>query len=381
MQPYRPVTKPSMPVSTPTLFHLSPESSMIRRVFATFALILSLAITAQAQYASGWKAHDWERPLPRVVNPGEGCLPVPAPSDAIVLFDGSNLDAWRAGDGSPSQWIVRDGVMESVAGAGYIFTKQEFGDCQLHIEWSSPSKVQGKSQGRGNSGVYLMGRFEVQVLDSFENRTYADGSAGSIYGQFPPLVNASRRPGEWQSYDIIFKRPRFGEDGQLVAPAQITVLHNGIVIQNATEPYGPSSWLVRDEYKPMEPKLPLSLQDHGNPVRFRNIWIRELDENPYPPPTTPYPSDVVELTDEQLDDLVGNYGGMRIQRRESGLYLLMGGRELEMLPLSPDEFVLRYTSGKVTFERNEEGVPTKISFAFGGDVHRGERRAPKEAKE
>ncbi len=348
----------------------------MRRValFGGVLVACVLGSLAQAQYESGWKAHDWDRPTPPVVQPGDGCLPVPPPSDAIVLFDGTNLDAWRSADGGESKWVIQDGVMESVPNSGYVFTEQEFGDCQLHVEWASPAKVQGSSQGRGNSGVFLMGLFEVQVLDSFENRTYADGSAGSIYGQFPPLVNVSRKPGEWQSYDIIFNRPRFDEDKRLVSPARLTVLHNGVVIQNATEPYGGTSWLVRNPYEPIPDKLPLSLQDHGNPVRYRNIWIRNLDENPRPAPETPYPSEIVELSSDELDALVGQYGQIKIERRETGLYLLMGGRELEMLPLSSDTFVLRYTSGMVKFERDAEGKPHKVSFEFGGSTTRGERK-------
>ncbi len=329
---------------------------------------------ATAQYDSGWKAHEWDRPTPAVIEPGGGCLPVPAPSDAIVLFDGSNLDAWRSGDGGESQWVIKEGVMESVPNSGYVFTNETFGDCQLHVEWSAPVVVEGDSQGRGNSGVFLMGLYEVQVLDSFDNRTYADGSAGSIYGQYPPLVNASRKPGEWQSYDIIFSRPRFDADHRLVSPARITVLHNGVVVQNASEPFGPTAWLVRDPYEPTPEKLPLSLQDHGNPVRYRNIWIRNLDESPRPAPQQAYPSELVTLSSEQLDELEGEYGDAKVERRDDGLSLNFGDRQLEMLPLSPDEFVLRYTSGTVKFQRDDEGKPSKMSFEFGGSKLGGDRQ-------
>ena len=157
---------------------------------------------ACGQLSTGWKAHDWDRERPAVVAPGPTNLPLSAPSDAVILFNGRNLDEWRSADGGPAKWIVKEDVMESVPGSGYIFSAKSFGDVQLHVEWAAPEKVQGKSQGRGNSGVFLQGLFEVQVLDSFDNKTYADGQAGAVYGQYPPLVNASRKPGEWQSYDI-----------------------------------------------------------------------------------------------------------------------------------------------------------------------------------
>lgn len=214
------------------------------------------------EYKSGI---DW--PIPEVVTPGEeDRLP---PSDAIVLFDGTDLSQWEGGE----KWIIKDGYAE-VRGGG-IRTKQGFGDCQLHIEWASPEKVEGKGQGRGNSGVYLMSRYEIQVLDSYQNETYPDGQAGALYKQQPPLVNACRKPGEWQTYDIIFTAPRF-ENGKLKTPGYITVFHNGVLIQNHTEIQGSTAWHKPPEYTAHAEKLPISLQNHGDAVRYRNIWIREL---------------------------------------------------------------------------------------------------------
>lgn len=217
-----------------------------------------------------WRVHDSERPEPAVVKPGEGSAP---PSDALVLFSGADLSQWRSGDG-PARWTVKDGYAE-VNGTGNIETVEQFGDCQLHLEWASPAKVESESQGRGNSGVFLMGRYELQVLDSFENRTYADGSAAAMYGQFPPLVNSSRKPGEWQSYDIVFRAPRF-EGDKLTQPALVTVLHNGVVVHHAQAFLGATRHREVASYAPHPGTGPIALQDHGNPVRYRNIWVRRL---------------------------------------------------------------------------------------------------------
>lgn len=224
-----------------------------------------------------WKIHDMNRPLPPVVKPGEFSIPVQPPSDAIVLFNGKDLSQWCDSKGRPARWKVEQGYMEVVKKTGSIRTKQKFGDCQLHVEWAAPLPVVGKGQGRGNSGVFLMDNYEVQVLNSYDNRTYADGMAAAVYGQFPPLVNACRPPGEWQVYDIIFHRPHFDKDGNLIRPARMTVLHNGVLVQDNVELLGPTEWKKRVPYKPHPDKMPLLLQDHGNPVRYRNIWIRELE--------------------------------------------------------------------------------------------------------
>jgi hypothetical protein len=224
-----------------------------------------------------WKVHDIERPNPPVVDPGPAPAPAPAPSDAVVLFDGSGLDAWQTGDGGTAGWtILPDGAMEVKANTGDILTKEHFGDCQLHVEWASPAEPVGESQHRGNSGVFFFGRYEIQVLDSYENKTYADGQAASLYGQYPPDVNASRGPGEWQTFDIIFEAPRFGKDGELEKPAYVTVVHNGVVVHNHRELIGETGHRSIPKYSAHEAKGPIKLQDHGNPVRFRNIWVRPL---------------------------------------------------------------------------------------------------------
>jgi hypothetical protein len=221
---------------------------------------------------SPFRVHDGSRPQPRIVEPGDPGRP---PSDAVVLFDGTGLSGWVDRNGGEARWKVENGCMEVVGGTGDIRTREEFGDCQLHLEWAAPADVQGDSQGRGNSGVFLMGRYEIQVLDCYHNPTYADGTTGAIYGQYPPLVNACRQPGEWQTYDIIWEGPRF-EGDRLARPAFATVLLNGIVVHHRAELQGLTSHRKLGEYVPHPPTGPLKLQDHGNPVRFRNIWYRLL---------------------------------------------------------------------------------------------------------
>jgi hypothetical protein len=247
--------------------------------FAPIALLL-LPAALHAQ-APEWKIHSLERPKPMVVHPG-GAAVVPPPADAVVLFDGRSTDAWRStrDTTAAAPWRIVDGALEVVPGTGGIRTAQGFGDAQLHVEWMTPAPPRETGQNRGNSGIFLMGQYEVQVLDSWENDTYADGQAGSIYGQFPPLVNASLPPGTWQSYDIIFRRPRFDAAGKVTQPARLTVLHNGVAVQLNVALLGPTSHQVRDPYEAHPERLPLSLQDHGHPVRFRNIWIRPLTDRP-----------------------------------------------------------------------------------------------------
>jgi hypothetical protein len=224
---------------------------------------------------SSWHVHDPARPQPMVVAPPPPGTPVPAPQDAIVLFDGRGLDEFEDGKGGKARWQVADGCME-VNRTGDITTVRTFGDCQLHIEWMAPAEVRGSSQQRGNSGVFFMGRYEVQVLDSYDNVTYADGQAAALYGQFPPLVNACRKPGEWQSYDIVFRAPVFDGDA-LVAPSRVTVFHNGVLVHLDQPLLGPTAHRSLPRWQPHEPKGPIRLQDHGDPVRFRNIWVRELE--------------------------------------------------------------------------------------------------------
>jgi hypothetical protein len=220
---------------------------------------------AQREYKSGiiW-------PEPKVVAPGPN--PGDPPADAIILFDGKDLSKWKGGE----SWEVRDGY--AIARKNGITTRDSFGDCQLHVEFATPEKIEGRGQGRGNSGIYLMGKYEVQILDSYDNPTYFDGQCAAIYKQSPPMVNVSRKPGEWQTFDIIFEAPRFGDGGKLLKPGYVTVLHNGVVVQNHFELQGGTFYDQPAHYDPKghPEKLPLHIQYHGNPVRFRNIWIREI---------------------------------------------------------------------------------------------------------
>lgn len=237
-------------------------------VLSSSGLILAGTIATAAfvdEYKSGivW-------PKPAIIDAGPAPVaPAPMPSDAIVLFDGKDLSAWEGGE----NWPIEDGAA-TTAKAG-ITSKQAFGDCQIHLEFATPSKVEGSGQGRGNSGLYLMGQYEVQILDSYENETYYDGQCGAIYKQQPPTVNASRKPGEWQTYDIVFTAPRFAEDGKIEKPGYVTVLHNGVVIHNHFELQGATSYTEPPKYTKHADKLPLHIQFHGNATRFRNIWVRE----------------------------------------------------------------------------------------------------------
>lgn len=219
-----------------------------------------------------------DRPRPPVVDPGPARPPAPPPSDAVVLFDGKGLDAWQGGDGGAARWTVRDGYVEVAPGTGAIRTKRAFGDVQLHVEWAAPNPPRGEGQDRGNSGVFLMTHYEVQVLDSWRSDTYADGQAAALYGQQPPLANACRAPGQWQTYDIVFRRPRFAADGALLQPARITMFHNGVLVHDAAEFAGRTVHGRRATYAPHADRLPVALQDHEHPVRYRNIWVRQLDE-------------------------------------------------------------------------------------------------------
>ncbi len=230
-----------------------------------------------------WMVHDESRPAPPVITPGVCGVDthVKAPSDAVVLFDGKDVSNWSDSKGASSKWIVRDGYMESVKGAGEIRTKQEFGCCQVHVEFATPSVVTGTGQGRGNSGVFLQGMYEVQVLDSYENKTYPDGQCGALYGRAVPLVNACCKPGQWQTYDIIYHRPLFDQAGRVTRKAIFTVIQNGVLIQDHVELQGGTHWIgphAVTDYVAHPDKGPLMLQDHSNPVRFRNVWVRELKD-------------------------------------------------------------------------------------------------------
>jgi hypothetical protein len=276
----------------------------VTKIFIIFCwLMMSFLISGYLgkTHAQKWRVHDWNRPRPAIIDPGTFSTqsePGRPPSDVAVLFDGKDIAQWRSMDGGPAKWIVKNGYMESVRGSGYVRTYQNFGDCQLHVEFATPTPPQGESQGRGNSGVFLQGNYEVQVLDSYENITYSDGQCSAIYGQFPPLVNASRKPGEWQTYDIIFHGPHWDKEGNLKKKARITVFHNGVLTQDNVEIWGPTNWLKAGVYEPQSSKGYLSLQDHGNPVRYRNIWIRELG---------PQTRKEVTLSNRQLTLYAGEY--------------------------------------------------------------------------
>lgn len=247
---------------------------MKRFTFFMLGIFTNLVISATAQQQGDPKSTEVWEPIPKMVNPGSrNEMP---PADAIILFDGKDLSEWTSMNGSAAKWKVDSNSMVVTKGGGNIRTKKMFGDCQLHIEWRTPYVIESEGQGRGNSGVFLMGQYEVQVLDSYNNRTYSNGQAGSIYKQYIPLVNASKKPGEWQSYDIIFTAPRFNEDGSLRSPAYCTVLHNGVLIQNHVQLKGATVYIGQPSYEKHADKESIVLQDHGNPVRFRNIWVREL---------------------------------------------------------------------------------------------------------
>jgi len=303
---------------------------------------------------SHWIGHDRTRPLPPVVDPGYPSTPAragKAPSDAVVLFDGTSLSQWVAMDGSPTKWVIRNGAMECVPGSGYARTLRCFGYCQLHLEFATPAKVQGSSQGRGNSGLFFgMGRYEIQILDSYNNPTYADGSCGAIYNQYPPLVNASRKPGEWQTYDIIWTPPKFDQDGKLLSPAQVTAFHNGVLIHHNAALVGGTDWLRRPPYQAHPEKLPIALQDHGNPIRFRNIWVRELGPKSRPE---------YYLPNKLLESFAGRYRFGRnnfavFTRREGNLILDFSGVKFVMFADSGNHFFAKTVDVQAEF-KTEQG--------------------------
>ena len=263
----------------------------------TFSLALAgvviggavLAVADVREQYMKWEVHQKDRPQPPVIDPGYPSTadkPGKAPSDAIVLFDGKNTDAFHKGNGDPIEWIItNDGALSTVRGKGGCVTKQSFGDIQLHVEFRTPeSQAQRTSQGKGNSGIFFMGRYEIQVLNNFNNETYPDGMAGSIYGQTPPMVNPARDINQWQTYDIIWRAPRFNDDGSLKTPAYVTVLQNGVVVQDNTELLGPTRHKARTSYSKHADKLPISFQNHGEECHYRNVWVRELPprDNPRP---------------------------------------------------------------------------------------------------
>ncbi len=350
-----------------------PSSPPIRCNFFSVISLVWFAASQAACFAQpdpSWKIHDISRPRPPVIKPGTPSTqerPGEAPSDATALFGGKDLSHWASLDGSPAKWIVREGHMECVKGSGYVRTLQNFGDCQLHLEWAAPVPPRGQSQGRGNSGVFLMGLYEVQILDSFENLTYADGQASAVYGQYPPMVNAVLPAGHWQTYEIIFTRPRFDGTGALASPARLTVLHNGVLVQNNTAVVGPTGWMKRDAYRAHADKLPLSLQDHGNPVRFRNIWIRELSDAAQQEFT---------FSTSLLDRFVGEYvaeDGLKITISRAGSQmsarLQFPGRDnsFPLFAASRTEFFMKTVDARLIFPPDAEGTADRMTFRIGGE--------------
>ncbi len=332
----------------------------------TAALSLGVSALALDHPDPRWLDHDRRRPQPPVVDPGTPSTLEQAgrpPSDAVVLFDGKDLSQWASMDGSPTKWIMGNGYMECVRGSGYIRTLRNFGDCQLHVEWATPVPAQGEGQGRGNSGVFFgFDRYEIQVLDSYQNTTYADGSAGSIYGQYPPLVNVCRPPGRWQTYDILYTAPRFDSAGKLLTPARFTIFQNGVLIQNNVAATGPTSWLERAPYEPHPEKQPIALQDHGNPVRFRNIWVRELGH-----------PERKEFTwaNALLDTYVGTYergpgDNVEVTRHGSQLVLNMGGVRFTLFAESQTHFFAKTTDVQCEFQFSESEKAVVISVGEGG---------------
>jgi hypothetical protein len=248
----------------------------MRLLTFSFFILTGMAAHAQDIDRNGGspKLSEYYTPAAPVVTPGKTAQD--PPSDAIILFNGKDLSQWQNGKGGAAPWTLEGDAMVVKPGSGGIQTKRGFGDCQLHIEFRTPAQVSGEGQGRGNSGIFLMDRYELQVLDNYKNTTYVNGQAGSIYKQLPPLVNACKGPGEWQTYDVIFTAPRFYADGRLQSQARITVLHNGVLVQNNMTLWGTSEFVGSPVYKKHGDKEPITLQDHGNLVAFRNIWIREL---------------------------------------------------------------------------------------------------------
>jgi hypothetical protein len=332
------------------------------------ALKITSVTTCVAAPDPNWLDHDRDRPAPAVVSPATSSTqeaPGKPPSDATVLFDGKDISQWVSMDGTPTKWIVKDGYMECVKGSGYVRTLQSFGDCQLHVEWAAPTPAHGEGQWRGNSGVFLgLDRYEVQVLDSYQAKTYSDGQASAIYGQYPPLVNASRPPGQWQFYDILYTAPRFDAAGKVVSPTRLTVFHNGVLVQNNVELTGPTSWLERAPYSFHPEKQPISFQDHGNPVRYRNIWVRELGK-----PCKPE----FMLADSTLESYTGKYGNIEVSKEGQQLVARMAGARFVMFAESPTKFFAKTTDFRMEFSPDGQGKVDRVIWSVGEGANEAKR--------
>ncbi len=339
---------------------------------AVSALAPAWESTSFAAPDPNWVDHDRDRPAPPVVAPAINSTEEKvgnAPSDATVLFDGTDISQWvKLDDGSPTKWIMGDGYMECVKGSGYVRTLQCFGDCQLHVEWCTPTPPHGEGQGRGNSGVFMgFDRYETQVLDSYESKTYSDGQAGAIYGQYPPLVNVTLPPGKWQTYDIIYTAPRFDADGKLLSPARETVIHNGVLIQNNVELTGPTSWLERAPYTAHPEKQPIALQDHGNPVRFRNIWVRELGK--------PGKKEFM-LPEALLNSYTGSYDGdnLEVTKENHQLMARFKGVRFVMFAESRTRFFAKTTDLQLEFAAGDQGKVTSVDWSVGEGSNQAEKK-------
>ena len=348
--------------------------------------------------ASAWRQHDAARPAPPRVASASASLPTLAPADAVVLIpaDPSGPDAlaaWESARGDAAPWRVERGAVVVASGAGLIQTRQAFGDLQLHAEWRAADEPAKTGQDRSNSGIFLLdGRYEVQILDTYANATYVDGMAGAVYGQFPPLANALRPPGEWQAYDVFFRGPRFAADGAVEEPARLTVLVNGVLVQNNEMLPGMTIWLQSLPYAPHPRTGRIQLQDHGSPVQFRNLWVRETPDRAEPPAgyvrAGAERADAVELTPAQMDRLVGVYerendgGQFVIERTASGLGLSMPWRPgtLRMIATSPTSFELAHTAGRLDFAPGGPSRPTGLTFTMGGGTYRATAAAPAAAR-
>ncbi len=328
------------------------------------SLLVPVLLSAQATPA--WRVHEMTRPRPPRAAPVASVVPATPPAGAVVLFDGTSLRHWVSGGGKPAAWTLAKGYFEVKPGSGTLTSVDSFGDMQLHLEWSEPLPAEGQGQDRGNSGLFLMGRYELQILDSYGNDTYPDGQAGAMYAQHPPLYNVSRPAGQWQSYDVFFRRPRFDGAGALLSPARVTVLQNGVPVQDNVELAGPTTWLGGRPYSAHPDRLPIGLQDHSFKVRFRNIWVRPLPEEA-PPPPLPVTRTV---TDSELQRDVGTYhnGGdpATVSLRDGRLWLDLGDGAVGLVPVPEGAFYMEGVDAGVRFLTDGEGAVTGFELVVGG---------------